>query len=101
MRKKTVRWTVFADVVKEQSDAKAHGSALKKTLALRHKAHRNVDRIIVDFFHARKPLERQAHIRILSKSDRLRSVQRHRDLKLCGVVLFIANRKMIRKNFDL
>ena len=38
---------------------------------------------------------------ILSKSDRLRSVQRHRVLNLCGVVLFIANRKMIRKNFDL
>ena len=65
------------------------------------KVHRNVDRIIVDFFHARKPLERQAHISILSKSDRLRSVQRHRVLNLCGVVLFIANRKMIRKNFDL
>ena len=65
------------------------------------KIHRNFDRIAVDFFYARKPLERQAHIRILSKSDRLRSVQRHRDLKLCGVVLFIANRKMIRKNFDL
>ena len=97
LRKKTVRWTVFADVVKERSDAKVHGSAPKKSLALRHKAHRNVDRIIVDFFHARKPLERQAHIRILSKSDRLRSVQRHRVLKLCGVVLFIANRKMIRK----
>ena len=34
-RKKTVRWTVFADVVKERSDAKAHGSAPKKSLALR------------------------------------------------------------------
>ena len=73
----------------------------EKTPCSPPKVHRNVDRIIVDFFHARKPLERQAHIRILSKSDRLRSVQRHRDLKLCGVVLFIANRKMIRKNFDL
>ena len=30
-RKKTVRWTVFADVVKERSDAKAHGSAPKKS----------------------------------------------------------------------
>ena len=57
LRKETVRWTVFADVVKERSDAKAHGSALKKFLAIRHKVHRNVDRIIVDFFHARKPLE--------------------------------------------
>ena len=35
MRKKTVRWTVFTDVVKERSDAKAHGSAPKKSLALR------------------------------------------------------------------
>ena len=35
LRKKTVRWTVFADVVKERSDAKAHGSAPKKSLALR------------------------------------------------------------------
>ena len=34
------------------------------------------------------PDKRQAHIRILSKSDRLRAAQRHRDLKLCGVVLF-------------
>ena len=73
----------------------------EKTPCSPPKVHRNVDRIIVDFFHARKPLERQAHIRILSKSDRLRAAQRHRDLKLCGVVLFIANRKMIRKNFDL
>ena len=37
---------------------------------------------------ARKVLQRQAHIRTLSKSDRLRAAQRHRDLKLCGVVLF-------------
>ena len=37
MRKKTVRWTVFADVVKERSDAKAHWGAPKKSLALRHK----------------------------------------------------------------
>ena len=37
LRKKTVRWTVFADVVKERSDAKVHGSAPKKSLALRHK----------------------------------------------------------------
>ncbi len=29
LRKKTVRWTVFADVVKEQSDAKAYGSMPK------------------------------------------------------------------------
>ena len=36
LRKKTVRWTVFADVVKERSDAKVHGSAPKKSLALRH-----------------------------------------------------------------
>ncbi|HBM00478.1 MAG TPA: hypothetical protein DD393_07645 [Ruminococcaceae bacterium] len=35
LRKKTVRWTVFADVVKERSDAKVHGSAPKKSLALR------------------------------------------------------------------
>ena len=35
MRKKTVLWTVFADVVKEQSDAKAHGSVPKKSLTLR------------------------------------------------------------------
>ncbi len=35
LRKKTVRWTVFADGVKERSDAKAHGSAPKKSLALR------------------------------------------------------------------
>ena len=28
------------------------------------------------------------HRRTLSKSDRLRAAQRHRDLKLCGVVLF-------------
>ena len=33
--KKTVRWTVFADVVKERSDAKVHGSAPKKSLTLR------------------------------------------------------------------
>ena len=33
--KKTVWWTVFADVVKERSDAKVHGSAPKKSLALR------------------------------------------------------------------
>ena len=26
LQKKTVRWTVFADVVKEQSDAKAYGT---------------------------------------------------------------------------
>ena len=38
MRKKTVRWTVFADVVKERSDAKVHGRAPKKSLALRHKS---------------------------------------------------------------
>ena len=38
LRKKTVRWTVFADVVKERSDAKVHGSAPKKSLALRHKS---------------------------------------------------------------
>ena len=36
----------------------------------------------------KKPLKSQAHIRTLSKSDRLRAAQRHRDLKLCGVVLF-------------
>ena len=36
LRKKTVRWTVFADGVKERSDAKVHGSAPKKSLALRH-----------------------------------------------------------------
>ena len=35
LRKKTVRWTVFADGVKERSDAKVHGSAPKKSLALR------------------------------------------------------------------
>ena len=35
LRKKTVRWTVFADVVKEQSDAKAYGSMPKKSLTLR------------------------------------------------------------------
>ena len=35
LRKKTVRWTVFADVVKERSDAKVHGSAPKKSLTLR------------------------------------------------------------------
>jgi len=44
-------------VVKERSDAKMHGSALKKSLALRHKAHRNFDRITMGFFYARKPLE--------------------------------------------
>ena len=38
LRKKTVRWTVLADVVKEQSDAKVHRSAPKKSLALRHKS---------------------------------------------------------------
>ena len=32
LRKKTVRWTVFADVVKERSDAKVHGSAPKNPL---------------------------------------------------------------------
>lgn len=32
MRKKTVRWTVFADVVKEQSDAKVHRRAPKNLL---------------------------------------------------------------------
>ncbi len=37
LRKKTVRWTVFADGVKERSDAKVHGSAPKKSLTLRHK----------------------------------------------------------------
>ena len=36
LRKKTVRWTVFADGVKERSDAKVHGSAPKKSLTLRH-----------------------------------------------------------------
>ena len=56
LRKKTVRWTVFADGVKERSDAKVHGSAPKKSLALRHKAHRNFDRITAGFFYARKPL---------------------------------------------
>ena len=56
LRKKTVRWTVFADVDKERSDAKVHGSEPKKSLALRHKAHRNFDRITVDFFYSRKPL---------------------------------------------
>ena len=35
LRKKTVRWTVFADVVKERSDAKVHGSAPKESLTLR------------------------------------------------------------------
>ena len=35
LRKKTVRWTVFADGVKERSDAKVHGSAPKKSLTLR------------------------------------------------------------------
>ncbi len=35
LRKKTVLWTVFADVVKEQSDAKAYGSMPKKSLTLR------------------------------------------------------------------
>ena len=35
LRKKTVRWTVFADVVKERSDAKVHKSAPKKSLTLR------------------------------------------------------------------
>ena len=35
LRKKTVLWTVFADVVKERSDAKAHGSVPKKSLTLR------------------------------------------------------------------
>ena len=62
-RKKTVRWTVFADVVKERSDAKAHGSAPKKSLALRHKAHRNFDRITMGFFYARKPL----NIRVIGR----------------------------------
>ena len=57
LRKKTVRWTVFADVVKERSDAKVHGSAPKKSLAIRHKAPRNFDRITAGFFYARKPLE--------------------------------------------
>ena len=32
MRKKTVRWTVFADVVKERSDAKATAVAEKNPL---------------------------------------------------------------------
>ena len=35
LRKKTVRWTFFADGVKERSDAKVHGSAPKKSLTLR------------------------------------------------------------------
>ena len=35
LRKETVRWTVFADGVKERSDAKVHGSAPKKSLTLR------------------------------------------------------------------
>ncbi len=35
LRKKTVRWTVFADGVKERCDAKVHGSAPKKSLTLR------------------------------------------------------------------
>ena len=30
LRKKAVRWTVFADVIKERSDAKAYGSMPKK-----------------------------------------------------------------------
>ena len=37
LRKKTVLWTVFADVVKERSDAKAYGSMPKKSLTLRQK----------------------------------------------------------------
>ena len=57
LRKKTVRWTVFADVVKERSDAKVHGSAPKKFLALRHKAHRNFDRITMGFFYAENRLK--------------------------------------------
>ena len=57
LRKKTVRWTVFADVVKERSDAKVHGSAPKKSLALRHKAHRNFDRITMGFFYAENRLK--------------------------------------------
>ena len=57
LRKKTVRWTVFADVVKERSDAKAHGSAPKKFLAIRHKAHRNFDRITMGFFYAENRLK--------------------------------------------
>ena len=57
LRKKTVRWTVLADVVKEQSDAKAHGSAPKKFLAIRHKAHRNFDRITMGFFYAENRLK--------------------------------------------
>ncbi|MBD8961530.1 MAG: hypothetical protein EGR81_04645, partial [Ruminococcaceae bacterium] len=36
LRKKTVRWTVFADGVKERSNAKVHKSAPKKSLTLRH-----------------------------------------------------------------
>ena len=36
--------------------AKVHGSAPKKSFVLRHKAHRNFDRITVDFFYSRKPL---------------------------------------------
>ena len=36
LRKKTVRWTVFADGVKKRSDAKVHKSAPKKSLTLRH-----------------------------------------------------------------
>ena len=36
LRKKTIRWTVFADGVKERSDAKVHGSAPKKSLTLRY-----------------------------------------------------------------
>ena len=38
LRKKTVRWTVFADGVKERSDAKVHKSAPKKSLTLRQNA---------------------------------------------------------------
>ena len=36
LRKKTVRRTVFADGVKERSDAKVHKSAPKKSITLRH-----------------------------------------------------------------
>ena len=57
LRKETVRWTVFADVVKERSDAKVHGSAPKKSLAIRHKAHRNFDRITMGFFYAENRLK--------------------------------------------
>ena len=58
LRKETVRWTVFADGVKERSDAKVHGSAPKKSLTLRHEVRLSMIQwaTVLPYFSAEKVL---------------------------------------------